>query len=68
VVNAQDLIFEAFSCFVRAPLPVQDPVCTPDGYLFSREAILENLLQQKKSNKRKFAAWEAQQQDEQRKV
>ena len=36
--------------------------------MFSREAILENLLQQKKANKRKFAAWEAQQQDEQRKV
>lgn len=47
---------------------VQDPVCTPDGYMFSREAILENLLQQKKANKRKYAAWEAQQQDEQRKV
>ena len=49
-------------------LYVQDPVCTPNGYLFSREAILENLLQQKKANRRKFAAWEAQQQDEQRKV
>ena len=47
---------------------IQDPVCTPDGYMFSREAILENLLQQKKANKRKYAAWEAQQQDEQRKV
>ena len=49
-------------------LPRQDPVCTPDGYLYSREAILESLLQQKKSNKRKYAAWEAQQQDEMRKV
>ena len=47
---------------------LQDPVCTPDGYMFSREAILENLLQQKKANKRRYAAWEAQQQDEQRKV
>ena len=28
--------------------PCQDPVCTPKGYLFSREAILENLLEQKK--------------------
>ena len=26
----------------------QDPVCTPKGHLFSREAILENLLEQKK--------------------
>ena len=47
---------------------MQDPVCTPDGYIYSREAILESLLQQKKSNKRKLAAWEAQQQDELRKV
>ncbi len=47
---------------------LQDAVCTPDGYMFNREAILENLLQQKKAIKRKLAAWEAQQQDEQRKV
>ena len=47
---------------------MQDPVCTPDGYLYSREAILESLLQQKKANKRKFAAWEQQQQDVLRKV
>lgn len=45
----------------------QDPVCTPKGFLFSREAILENLLEQKKANKRKLAAWEAQQADEARK-
>lgn len=42
-----------------------DPVVTPDGYLFSKEAILENLLQQKKIIKRKTAAWEAQQAEEQ---
>lgn len=36
-------------------------MCTPAGVLFSREAILENLLAQKKANKRKLAAWEAQQ-------
>ncbi|KAK9832517.1 hypothetical protein WJX81_004354 [Elliptochloris bilobata] len=47
--------------------PVVDPVCTPDGYLYSREAILESLLQQKKANRRKLVAWEAQQQDELRK-
>jgi hypothetical protein len=49
-------------------LLAQDPLCTPEGHIFSKEAILKNLLDQKKSNKRKFAAWEAQQQDEQRKV
>jgi hypothetical protein len=43
-------------------------MCTPDGFLYSREAILESLLQQKKANKRKLAAWEAQQQDELRKA
>ncbi|KAJ9525205.1 hypothetical protein QJQ45_020734 [Haematococcus lacustris] len=39
-----------------------DPVITPDGYLFSREAILENLLAQKKGLKKRMAAWEAAQQ------
>ena len=36
-------------------------MCTPQGVLFSRQAILENLLAQKKANKRRLAAWEAQQ-------
>lgn len=48
-------------------MPATDPVACPDGFLFSREAILENLLAQKKANKRKVAAWEAQQQDLSRK-
>jgi nitric oxide synthase-interacting protein len=47
---------------------MQDPVVGPSGHIFSREAILENLLAQKKANKRKLKAWEAQQQEEQRKV
>ncbi|KAI3437726.1 hypothetical protein D9Q98_000174 [Chlorella vulgaris] len=47
--------------------PAVDPVCSPKGFLFSREAILENLLEQKKSNKRKLAAWQAQQADDARK-
>jgi nitric oxide synthase-interacting protein len=41
---------------------------TPDGYIYSKEAILENLLQQKKAIKRKLAAYEAQQAEEQQKV
>jgi nitric oxide synthase-interacting protein len=41
---------------------------TPDGYLYSREALLENLLQQKKAIKKRQAAYEAQQQDEAQKV
>lgn len=39
--------------------PVVDPVATPDGYLYTREAIVENLLQQKKFAKKRLAAWEA---------
>lgn len=51
------------------PLPSrQDPVATPDGFLFSREAILENLLAQKKANKRKLAAWKAQEEERRQKV
>ena len=42
-------------------------MCTPKGFLFSREAILENLLEQKKANKRKLAAWQAQQAEDTRK-
>lgn len=41
---------------------------TPDGYLYSREALLENLLQQKKAIKKKMAAYEAQQQEDAQKV
>lgn len=43
-------------------------MCTPDGFLFSREAILENLLAQKKANKRKLAAWKAEQEERAKKV
>lgn len=47
---------------------IQDPVVTPDGYMYSKEAIYESLLAQKKANKRKLAAWEEQQRGEDRKV
>ena len=46
----------------------QDPVATPHGIIFSREAILENLLAQKKAIRRKLALWEAQQAGTTRKV
>jgi nitric oxide synthase-interacting protein len=48
--------------------PAVDPVVTPDGYLYSREALLENLLQQKKAIKRRLAAYEAQQAEEAQKA
>ena len=47
---------------------LQDPVCTPSGYIYSRDAIIENLGAQKKNIKRKLAAWEQQQEDDRRQV
>mmetsp|Transcript_14543 Transcript_14543/g.41442 ORF Transcript_14543/g.41442 Transcript_14543/m.41442 type:complete len:240 (-) Transcript_14543:1292-2011(-) len=44
--------------------PCVQPVSTPGGFLFSRQAILENLLEQKKENKRRLRQWEAQQRSE----
>jgi hypothetical protein len=38
---------------------VQDPVITTEGYLFSKEAILQYFLDQKKEKKRQLAEWEA---------
>ena len=37
-----------FDCCCLTLQPCIDPVVTPDGYLFEREAILQNLLKQKK--------------------
>jgi nitric oxide synthase-interacting protein len=39
--------------------PVEDPVVTPSGVLYERQAILENLLQQKKEYAAKLALYEA---------
>lgn len=41
---------------------------TPYGHLYSKEAILQNLLRQKKELKKKLAAWEAAQAAEAKKV
>ncbi|KAG7667570.1 hypothetical protein Ndes2526B_g03573 [Nannochloris sp. 'desiccata'] len=38
--------------------PAVDPVASPSGFIFSREAIIENLLAQKKENKRRLVMWE----------
>ena len=48
--------------------PAVDPVACPSGFVFSREAIIENLLAQKKENRRKLAAWEASQATQERKA
>jgi nitric oxide synthase-interacting protein len=36
-------------------------VATPEGYLYSKEAILECLVSQKKTIGRQLAAWDSQQ-------
>ena len=56
----QDSVGNYYDCRLTLA-PAVDPVCCPYGFIFSREAILENLLAQKKANKKKKAAWEAQQ-------
>lgn len=38
----------------------REPVITPNGYIFDREAVLEYYLEQKKENARKLKLWEKQ--------
>lgn len=40
-----------------------DPVVTPDGIVYSKEVILENLLKQKKAIAREVKAWEEQEKE-----
>ena len=40
--------------------PAVDPVVTPDGHLFGREAILEYILERKRELRKELEAWEAQ--------
>ena len=49
-----------FDCCNLTFGPVSDPVATPEGVLFEREAILENLLTQKKEIAKRMKFWEAQ--------
>lgn len=53
----QDSVGNFYDCRLTLR-PAVDPVATPSGYIYSREAILENLLAQKKANKKKLVAWE----------
>jgi nitric oxide synthase-interacting protein len=48
--------------------PAVDPVASPSGFIFSREAIIENLLAQKKENKRRLIMWEQSQATQERKA
>eukprot|EP00958_Prasinococcus_capsulatus_P016769 scaffold1875_cov339-Prasinococcus_capsulatus_cf.AAC.21 len=49
-----------FDCCNLTQAPVHDPVATPEGAVFEREAILQNLLAQKKDIARRVKLWEAQ--------
>nr|XP_034342667.1 nitric oxide synthase-interacting protein isoform X2 [Arvicanthis niloticus] len=49
-----------FDCCCLSLQPCHDPVVTPDGYLYEREAILEYILRQKKEIARQMKAYEKQ--------
>ncbi|MFH4973956.1 hypothetical protein AB6A40_000665 [Gnathostoma spinigerum] len=49
-----------FDCCSITLQPCRDPVISPQGYIFDKEAILEYYLKQKKENTRKLKEWEAQ--------
>jgi len=51
-----------FDCCCLTLQQAVDPIITPNGYLYSREAIYNNLLDQKNEIKRKLELWEKQQQ------
>lgn len=63
----KDTLGKYYECCLTLQ-PAVDPVVTPDGFLFSKEAILENLLSQKKTIKKQMAAWEAAQVEGERKA
>ncbi|GAB1292047.1 Nitric oxide synthase-interacting protein [Apodemus speciosus] len=49
-----------FDCCCLSLQPCHDPVVTPDGYLYEREAILEYILHQKREIARQMKAYEKQ--------
>uniref|UniRef100_A0A8C9SIB1 Nitric oxide synthase-interacting protein n=1 Tax=Scleropages formosus TaxID=113540 RepID=A0A8C9SIB1_SCLFO len=51
-----------FDCCCLSLQPCRDPVVTPDGYLYEREAILEYILHQKTEIAKKMKAYEKQKQ------
>ncbi|XP_043846969.1 nitric oxide synthase-interacting protein [Dromiciops gliroides] len=60
-----------FDCCCLSLQPCHDPVVTPDGFLYEREAILEYILHQKREIARQRKAYEKQrgaQQEEQREL
>ncbi|KAM3598387.1 uncharacterized protein V6R79_017365 [Siganus canaliculatus] len=51
-----------FDCCCLSLQPCQDPVVTPDGYLYEKQAILEYILHQKTENAKRMKAYEKQKQ------
>ncbi|XP_003385646.1 PREDICTED: nitric oxide synthase-interacting protein-like [Amphimedon queenslandica] len=51
---------QEFDCCCLSLQPCRNPVITPNGYLFEKEAILECLLHQKKEYARKMKEYEKQ--------
>jgi len=49
-----------FDCCCLSLQPCRDPVMTPDGYLYEKQAILEFILHQKTENAKKMKAYEKQ--------
>lgn len=49
-----------FDCCCLTLQPCRDPVITPDGYIFEKEAILEYIVHQKTENARKMKEYEKQ--------
>ncbi|XP_064600576.1 nitric oxide synthase-interacting protein-like [Liolophura sinensis] len=49
-----------FDCCCLSLQPCNNPVVTPDGYLFDKEAILEYILHQKRTIARKLKEYEKQ--------
>lgn len=51
-----------FDCCCLSLQPCQDPVVTPDGFLYEKQAILEYILHQKTEIAKKMKAYEKQKQ------
>ncbi|XP_019123300.1 nitric oxide synthase-interacting protein [Larimichthys crocea] len=51
-----------YDCCCLSLQPCQDPVVTPDGYLYEKQAILEYILHQKTEIAKKMKAYEKQKQ------
>ncbi len=49
-----------FDCCSLTLRPCRDPVVTPQGWLFDKEAVLKYILEKKEEYRKKLAEWEKQ--------